>query len=263
MKTRYIFFSTVAAMAMLVACDPVAEDERYQEVEAIEAQRVVLLEEFTGQNCPNCPTAHRTIEALQEQYGSSLIPVSIHAGGFAYAEGEFGEYFQTFKTPEGDAYAAQWNVQSYPSGVVNRTGGVTLYSDWSSLIRTELARPADVDIELSAYANETGDSIRVNTTLRPTADIADAHLQLWVVEDSIVSLQTDGATMLTDYVHNNVYRASVNGVGGTPVQLRANVFDNRWFSVPMRSYWNPRHLSVVGFVYDQHGVQQAIRSRVK
>ena len=74
-------------MAVLLSgCDPVAEDDRYIEVERTLGGRVVLLEEFTGQNCSNCPTAHRTIEALQEQYGASLVSVSIHAGSFAYDE---------------------------------------------------------------------------------------------------------------------------------------------------------------------------------
>lgn len=241
-----------------VACSPISEDERYIEMDAIEAKRVVLLEEFTGQTCPNCPTAHRTIEALQEQFGEAFIPVSIHAGTFAYEEGEHGDYF--FKTPEGDQYAAMWNVQSYPSGVVNRTSGISLHTDWARYVRSELERPAELDIELSASIVD--DEIQIETQLQPSANL-NGQLQLWVLEDSIVSVQLDGATLLSDYVHNNVYRASVNGVGGEKVSLVANVYQKHSASLPLRSYWKKENLSIVAFVYNDKGVAQAARAYVK
>lgn len=255
MKQIKIFVSVLAAI-LFVSCDHIAEDERYVEVDAIEAQRVVLLEEFTGQNCPNCPKAHEAIEALQQQYGASIIPVSIHAGSFGIAEGEYGEYFQTFKTSEGDQYASQWGIKAYPSGLVNRNGDVTLHTEWANLVRQELARPTTLDIQLNAHLN--GDMLVAGAVLRSSEPLS-GKLQLWVLEDSIVSIQLDGANMITDYVHNNVYRASLNGVGGQPVSLQANVYEVVTATIPMHDEWNPRNLSVVGFVYDDKGVTQAAR----
>ena len=252
----FAFFHLVVCAFLLVSCDPVSVDDRYIEMEAIDAQRCVLLEEFTGQNCVNCPTAHRTIEALQKQYGSSLISVSIHAGSFAFPEGQFGDLLQTFKTPEGDEYAAMWGITTYPSGVINRRGSVLGFADWASIIRSELERPAGLNIELSASVDE--DKLIAAVTLKPTTAI-EGHLQLWVVEDGIVSLQVDGGATLRDYVHNNVYRASMNGVGGTAVSLQANVFATENFSIDVRKNWSVDNLSIVAFVYDQSGVQQAVR----
>lgn len=247
----------LTVLGILCSCDPVAETDRYKELEAIKAQRVVLLEEFTGQNCPNCPKAHEAIEALQQQYGSSIIPVSIHAGNFGLPEGEYGDVFQTFKTPEGDQYASQWGIQAYPSGLVNRNTGVTLHNDWPRLVREELTRPTTLDIMLIARCED--DKLQAEAVLC-TSESLNAHFQLWVLEDSIVSIQLDGSKMITDYVHNNVYRASLNGVGGQPVSLQANVYENVVASIPMRADWNPRNLSVVGFVYDENGVYQAART---
>lgn len=245
------------AVVALTSCDAVSEDDRYIEMEPVKAQRVVLLEEFTGQNCPNCPTAHRTIEALQEQYGDAVIPVSIHAGGFAYPEGEFGEYFQTFKTPEGDQYAEMWGVQSYPSGIVDRTSGVRLHTDWPTLVYNELQRPTPLSLTASAFLKDG--EIEITATLLSTQDL-QGKFQLWVLEDSIVSVQTDGKNVLTDYVHNNVYRASVNGVGGETVSIRGSVYSHVTASTPLRDSWDARHLSIVAFVYDDQGVMQAYRT---
>ena len=80
---KYIIKYAFISLALLTAsCDNISENDRYIKVEATKAERTVLLEDFTGQNCVNCPAAHRTIEALEQQYGSHLIAVSIHAGHF-------------------------------------------------------------------------------------------------------------------------------------------------------------------------------------
>ena len=99
----YVLFSLIASA--FVACDTIEENERYIEKEIVETKRNVLLEDFTGQNCPNCPQAHRVVNALKEQYGESVVAVSIHAGHFAYEEGRFEPHFQTFKTEESNVFA--------------------------------------------------------------------------------------------------------------------------------------------------------------
>ena len=87
MKTIYknsLIACTVAMTAVtFTACDEVGENDRYILGEAIKVERGVLLEDFTGQNCINCPEAHKVIEQLEEQYGEDkFIAVSIHCGGF-------------------------------------------------------------------------------------------------------------------------------------------------------------------------------------
>ncbi len=45
--------------------------------------RVVLLEEFTGKGCTNCPKGSRELENLLTQFPNNLVAVSLHAGFFA------------------------------------------------------------------------------------------------------------------------------------------------------------------------------------
>lgn len=257
-QTRLIVV-LLSVVMLLTGCDTIDKDERYVELPAIEAQRVVLLEEFTGQECVNCPTAHKVIESLQEQYGSSLISVSIHAGNFAKGEGSYGDYFQGLKTSDGDTYASMWGISSYPSGVVNRTSGILNHDAWAAEIRKELAKPSNVDIVLNASLE--------NNTISVSADVQaytpiEASLQLWVVEDGIVSIQYDGNTVLADYVHNNVYRASVNGIGGESFSVGANQSKTLSGSIALRDFWKSENLSVVAFVYDRNGVLQATKTKL-
>lgn len=260
MKKILYLFAILPMLLALVACDSVDEDERFIEMPQVTASRNVLLEEFTGQNCVNCPSAHRVIEALREQYGESMISVSIHAGNFAFDEGVMEPAFQTFKTPEGDTYANMWGIQEYPSGVVDRRSGVLMSDAWSASIYNELQRPTNIDIDLTAVVTEDG--ISVTTELRPTEDI-NGHLQLWVVEDSISSYQVDGSARLFDYVHNNVYRASVNGVGGEEVKLQKSVYQKYFDTVPLKERWNIDNLRIVAFVYDNSGVLQVVQTKVE
>ena len=100
---------TILGLLLLVACDNVSLDERLQYVEPPEVGRAVLIEDFTGQYCVNCPRATEEIERLIEQYGDSVvIPVAIHSGPFSKLNGEF----TPLHTEVGDLYFNRWNLSS-------------------------------------------------------------------------------------------------------------------------------------------------------
>ena len=79
MKKQFIYIIGIAA-TLCTACENISEDERFLEVEGVTAQRVVLLEDYTGQACVNCPNAHDVATELHEEYPENLIVVAMHAG---------------------------------------------------------------------------------------------------------------------------------------------------------------------------------------
>ena len=253
----------ITAAATMVACNNIAEDERLIPVESVEAERAVLIEDFTGQNCLNCPDAHKTIEALEEQYGDKVIAVSIHAGAFGIAADN--TRYTGLMQPEGDTYNNMWGIDSWPAGVVNRTGGVTTHDQWPTAVRTALAQPTPLDIDIDVECSET--ELVIHVECAQNQDVS-GNLQVWIVESGIVARQRmpDGSTN-REYVHNNVYRASVNGVGGVPVNLKAFEHQTFTYTQPLRATatetWVPENLAVVAFVYNSTGVVQAERESVK
>lgn len=80
MKIKTLLYTTAAGLLTLASCDTVSENDRYIYVEEAEVQRCVLLEDFTGQQCPNCPNAAVETNKLQESYPNSVIAVAIHGG---------------------------------------------------------------------------------------------------------------------------------------------------------------------------------------
>lgn len=252
---------SAGALLTLAACDNVATDDRFIEVPAADVQRAVLIEDFTGQNCINCPGAHEVIEQLQEQYGDNVIAVSIHAGSLAVDASRTNyEYdYVGLKQPEGDQYNDHFSIVEWPKGVINRQT-ISDAESWPTLVRTALEQKAEVDIDLEVVA--TDGKLVIDTQLRPHTD-ASANLQLWVVESGIVAFQRSLTGRIADYVHNNVYRASVNGLWGEPVKLESGIHQSLHHTIDIRNLatevWQPANLAVVAFVYNDSGVLQAVR----
>lgn len=256
----------LAASAALGACSDIATDERFIEMDEIVPQRTIIIEDFTGQDCRNCPAAHDVLHKLVEQYGDYVIPVAIHAGGFGVPV-EYSYYpdFVFLMQPEGNTYNDHYNIKQWPMGVVNRRSGAIDPDKWSDAARNELTRLPEVNISLSASYDPVTEKISINTTLMPVSD-TKGKLQLWVLEDGIVAEQQLETERISDYVHNHVYRASVNGIWGEDVTLSGD--KNLEFSHEIQrrdsetEVWNADNLYVVAFVYNDSGVLQATRAHV-
>lgn len=261
MKLKNILLP-LALTATLMACDEVDEADRFVQLPDVKSERSVLLEDYTGQYCTNCPEAHRLIASLQQQYGDALIVVAIHAGSFGILEGSIPALTGLMQ-PEGNDYAKQAGVESYPAGVLNRSSTPLRYTYWATNLRTELQKESVLNINLSASLDSENGQIVITSQCLPLADIS-GKLQLWVTESNIAALQVDNGKYLMDYVHNHVYRASVNGTWGEGVALKANVYSNYSHTIALRDNWNTDNLSVVAFVYDDaNGVYQVAECEVE
>ena len=84
-------------------------------------------------------------------------------------------------------------------------------------------------------------------------------LQLWITESNINAVQQHGGTLNRNYLHNHVYRASVNGLWGE----EANIPYSNVHYIPLRENWDIENLSVVAFVYnDTDGVLQVTEHHI-
>lgn len=263
MKKTILLLTILPFLSFFTACDNVDEKDRYIEVEDRPLSRKVLLEEFTGQNCVNCPEAHAVIEKLEQQFGEELIVVSIHAGSFGISEKNAG-----LMQEEGNTYAAKFNVDSYPSGVVDEKGGATKYQDWSANIRKDGYYPATMELDLKASLSSDGKKIDITTNLTSDNNVK-GNLQLWVVENGIVGYQRDGNDRRYDYVHNNVFRGCVNGLWGEEFEITNSESQNFFNTVEVQAdqkyeinNWNVDNLYIVGFVYNDSGVLVVNRAKV-
>ena len=145
--------------------------------------------------------------------------------------------------------------------MINRASGAIGMDAWAASIRAELEKESPLSIDLSATNNSEDNSIEISTIVKPSSDVV-GKLQLWVVESVIVAMQLNGRTTISDYVHDHVYRASVNGTWGEDVSLSDNIYEEFNHSISVKDNWNVDNLEIVAFVYDESGVVQVAQTHV-
>ena len=252
----------------LASCDDVPVDERLAYVEPPEVGRAVLIEDYTGQNCVNCPRASEEIERLVEQYGDSVvIAVAIHSGPFSK---EKDGTMTPLYTEVGDKYFSQWNLSSQPVGLVDRLFGSMAfsYTDWGGGVNYELTESAISKAPVSFISSTTYDeetrlaSIEVQT-IGLDSERVSGKLQVWLVEDSIDSFQLmpDGSRN-EHYNHMHVFRASVNDPWGDDVAVNHGEVASKTYSIKLEPSWVPEHCAIVTFLYDDNGVRQVAKTKL-
>ncbi len=256
MKVKNCFLLLLASTAW--ACSHIDDGEQLIYVKPEPAKRVVLLEDFTGQRCVNCPKGTEVIEQLQQTYGDSVfIAVGIHGGplGFSGNDNLVG-----LATDIGNEYYDYWHLEYQPVGLVNRHGAVN-YTDWAKAVKEELTKTAPLDMSLSATLSDG--QVQIHLSEYGTDGQTTGKLQVWLLENQITAMQLmpDGSAN-ADYVHNHVLRAAVNGTWGEDFTIREAERKEQELTQILHDAWDPRHLSVVAFVYNDNGVIQAVIAKV-
>ncbi len=252
----------VAALCGLSACSeipPTLPDptDSSGTDELQDQQRQVLIEEFTGVRCVNCPAGSAFIEDLLALHGRRLVAVSIHAGEFSYP---FSDSQYDFRTPEGDQildYVGQ--PFGYPSAVINRKlfeGEATLQvgkGSWAGYIEQEKAQPPAVKIGLetswAAATRRLEVGVRV-WVVQPLSGEA-IHLTVLLTENGIVDLQETPSGRDPDYVHKHVFRTTLTPALGELLgsSFSAGQVLRRSYSIALPELWQVENCHVVAFVH--------------
>lgn len=240
------------------SCSQISESERFIDVEPATVKRAVLIEEFTGQRCVNCPNAATEIARIQQSYGENVIAVAIHSGPLAIFS---RDQVTGLRTELGDTYYNYWGVEEEPSALINRKGGVVRLNQWQTMIHDQLQLQTPLSLKVTCQTRTAG-GIDIQVSIHSSV-IYRGKLQLWLTEDQVVApqLMTDG-TMNAEYVHQHVLRTAVNGDWGDDVELEAGETKDVHFEVTPSLDLNIAQVSVVAFVYSQTGVDQVTSCRV-
>ena len=260
-----LFIGGILSSLLFIACDNVSLEDRFEYVELPEVGRAVLIEDFTGQYCVNCPMATEEIERLIEQYGDSVvIPVAIHSGPFSKDK---NGGFTPLYTEVGGMYFTHWNLSSQPVGLVSRLMGPLAlnYTDWGAGVNYAIADKAPVlfltDVNCDDEKRQA--SIEVQT-IGVDSTLVSGKLQVWLVEDSIDSFQLmpDGSTQ-EHYNHMHVFRASVNDPWGDELSVGHGEIIVYDYDIDLDPAWVPEHCAFVIFLYDENGVLQVTKKKLK
>ena len=257
-----------AAALFLVACSTIADNERLIYVKPADVARKVLIEDFTGQRCINCPRATLVIGKLQEEYGhDAVIAVGIHSGPLGF---KGTPTLTGLATELGDEYYSHWGIEYQPQGLVNRTGRCD-YQLWATEVDKLITQQSSLQISMDCHYNEATREVVVDLTTLGTNGATDGRLQLWVTEDSITAMQlryneidNPASGQLSDgqYVHNHVLRHAVNGTWGDDFHCTEGEQQQLHYTFIADASWRPEQLSLVAFVYNDEGVVQVEQKKI-
>ncbi|MDE6330908.1 MAG: Omp28-related outer membrane protein [Muribaculaceae bacterium] len=172
--------------------------------------RKIVLEEFTGRDCANCPLGIRAVENIQELYPERLIPICIRT----YSSDPLGTGVA--------AYSNFLGMNAAPSGRINRgyismpmvsnnqdymfSGAGLIDSSgleplvWLDYFRQAVAESCDLDIAISSTLNEEDATLDVAAEVKSAINLDRTSYNIFavVVENNLETYQLNGFSMIQD-----------------------------------------------------------------
>jgi len=224
----------------------------------------ILIEEYTGHQCGNCPRGDETVHTIKELYCDHVIPISIHAGSFADVY-QSDKYTYEYRTETGNSLNEYYEATAagIPNAIINRKPFEGVYTQdyqkWIDLVSEILEEAPVIDISVDTrFINDKRElDIDVDVVFINTIN-SDLMLSVYFVEDSIISWQKDyslspGEQDIEFYAHNHVLRDAINGVWGDEIlKGTANSGDvkSKSFTYIVNEDWKMENSSLVVFVYN-------------
>ena len=201
----------------------------------IVTEKQVLLEEFTGHKCVNCPEAAFYAHDLAAENDHRLIICTIHAGYQALPDAT-GDYATDFNTIPGteifNFYGGDLAVFP-PAATINRVKdntGKQVFNyfsgggDWGVIIPDELAKESVINLKLINNFDPDKNNIFISVTATFTQQLDGVFkVVVYIVEDNIVAPQKNSNYSLPgapedidwlDYTHHNVLRDAISAIDG-------------------------------------------------
>ncbi len=262
MKKLLSILAVAFLMIGMVACDIIDEQDYNNDgggdLIQVAVQKNVLLEDYTGVRCINCPAAGEMALELQKQYGHNVIVLGVHSG---FLSTPIGGY-PNFMTKEGDEWYKHFEFDSNPIGTVNRKRNSGSYAfnspEWGDAIVATLQEEAVVEMTPIVNYDESNRELEINVFSKFLTEKIDTtyHLTVCIMEDSIVGKQLTPDGDDPNYVHRHVFRETINGTWGeslngtdeNPLVIAPKEMIIKSYSVKLNEAYNADQCYVIAYV---------------
>lgn len=277
---KSIILAVIFCAALLSACSKV--DPPYyttREVTIDTNLRSVLLEDYTGMKCQNCPEAAEVARTLEELYKNQVFVIAVHAGYFANPDSNNPSspfYSQDFRNATSQTWMSTFKVVTNPLGLINRayyqstTQLPVQAAEWPNAVAAQVKLP-----KAAVMSMHNGVTIaKGDTTLSTSVQVrflkkfeGKYNLCVCITEDSIVGVQQVGPTIKYDYVFNDLLRGAVNGFFGEQITAANDTVTvlKKDYTQKLSGKWNTNNMNVVAFILngDTKQVLHIIKGKAK
>lgn len=223
----------------------------------------VLLEEYTGHKCGNCPRAAEEVARMEEKYQEQIIPVALHITDYFGGADATGYFTNDYRTQTGNELNNNFGIESagLPKGMINRAEYesqlVMNYVSWDLAIEDQIKRNPAIGIQIVTQVAIEDEEFAAHIQTELLEDIhKKLYLSVYLIEDSIISAQKDyqrDPSVIEDYVHRHMLRKSLNGTWGIQVFTEMNSLGGKEiisYSSVFEDKYNKDNCYIVAFVYD-------------
>lgn len=253
MKRFSLIITTAVILLGIMSCNKI--EGPYMKDIVVSGDRVVLLEDYTGVKCINCPEAAVTAHELLERFPDNLVVLSVHSGHLAAPfPGE-----QDLRTEAGSTWYEAFNFDHNPVGTINRTrvSGGFGYDPvaWGTKVAEEVNKKPEALLYINSVYDEMTRKLDFEVSGEFTQEIdGDFYIFAGIMEDSIQGKQLFPGSQVDDhYWHCHVFRKPVNGIWGerfyTGMTELSQEFQKQ-FSTTIDSIYNADQCYVFAYVYD-------------
>ena len=209
----------------------------------------VLVEEYSGTWCGNCPAILYGVDLLHQQT-DKVIVVSTHLFN--------GD---PFITSQGNSLAASLGISGVPSGRINRT------TVWNGLqyqnvseVTNQIKAKETAGLAISSVV--TGNNVGATITVSYGQSLSgEAKLTVYVVEDKLYYTQRNysstlysGQANILNFEYNGVLRAVVSNLGGDVIDNNGVAVRKDYsFALPA-NILNIANVKLVAFVTSSTGI---------
>jgi len=217
-----------------------------------EYQRHMLIEEFTGERCVNCPGAASMLHQLLEEevYQERVSAVCHHIG--------YGTDWLT--TDNATQYLWFYNsTQTYAPGfmwdrtlLADQSAPVTFcpstLRDMRDIVDARLATTAMCEVNATASYDDVTQKLKVSVSGERCAEFSStpARITVFVTEDNIQAQSQSGATT-SPYYHQHVLRG-YNATFGSVIEWNEDQTFSYDCQIEIRPEWDQNELHIVVFV---------------
>lgn len=257
--------------------------------------RRVLIEDYTGHTCGNCPKAAAELKYCDSVYSGQIIPLAIHVGYFAEpcpphalpAGAPAGSFSNDYTCLTGNEYDNVFmsSAAGLPQGIINRknfniTTGSHLVNyashGWTNFVGTFISTPPVADLQIVTDFNFSSNAVCTSVKSTFLSNLTgNYNLVVLLTQDSIISWQVDYRyvpNVIPAYTHKHMLRDAINSTwGDTIVHGSAvngqNIIKKYCYKIPAKFKdieTDPHHMHIVAFIYDAdtYEVIQAAEAKV-
>ncbi len=254
-------------------------------------QQNVLIEDFTGQYCGNCPGAAVIAHDIAKEHEGRVFVAAVHAGFYADPFPAGSPYYTAdYRTESSTEYHEFFGLDTKgnPNGTVNRVkqsgDHVQAPINWKSITESLLTQTPEVGMQATAVLDTATNSLCVSVFCKALTNISGSRsMTVYLLEDSIVGDQNNYSAPngdpnyevghISNYVHSHMLRDNINGTWGeTWLQDGASSGDFQVFNYTYEiqdTTWRKNHLEIVAYTFESNPssdvyprINQAIKAKI-